>query len=248
MNAAVLCLCAAIAGADARETLPTPQALSELLTRDAEQSELVTWKIVDDGAAIESTIHREDGEKQTIISHLVIVPCPGRPNLILAGHVVPPSDDEALASYVGPTNFGALIDVDQNLVLGLRGQDSAALTLRAWEDLTPALKDLAQPFADLVTAHPERFGQEKTTDEVKRTFINPPQIQTRCIINEVIGGRGAVARRNADIIFACSVLSGHGDRNLSRRYAFGFKELLTSELAIPAKQYFAAKPTQEKAE
>ncbi|MCC9607112.1 hypothetical protein LOC68_14475 [Blastopirellula sp. JC732] len=234
MHAAVLLMCVTIAGADVRESISTPQALSDLLTREAKQTSEVTWKFLEAGAVMESTLHFDQNQTQKITSHLVIVPCPGHPNLILAGHVVPPSGDQKINHYEGLTSFAALIDVDRNLISPIitNHRLNTMIPAQEAEDVARALERLGQQYCDRIAANPEKHDKSFMRADLKRTFINPPPITIECLLDNF---------NMNDMTFYSHLQVTGGDRRLKKAVNFKFSDLLMSELAVPAAEYFASK-------
>ncbi|EAQ76910.1 hypothetical protein DSM3645_11606 [Blastopirellula marina DSM 3645] len=233
MNAAALILCVVIAGADARETIPTAAKLSELLLRGAEKSTSADWEIIDNGATLVYRTKLAGEEPWKVVARLRVVPCPEHPNLILAGYVVPPSEDKRIEGYVGPTGFCGLIDVDRNLVAPIT-QTTLHCSIQGKPrlELSKQIEQLGQSYAELIAADPKKYGLNDFSEILKLQLIDPRPIKTTC---EIIGfhwNQGS---------FDYRMWTFAEDHRMGASYTFSLRDLLASELAIPAKQYFEEK-------
>lgn len=242
MHAAAFLMCAMIAGADVRDKIATPQALSDLMLRNWEPTAGETWQVLEKGAALQVTVESKGAAPWTATGKLKVLPCPGHPNLILASYLFPESDVSKAQAYPGLTGFTALIDVDRNLIAAAykRSQlDFSTMPAAQVSELIKQIEGFGKSYVELISADPQKYGVRTGEAALKSQFIDPPEITTTIDLTDF---------NYPNLSFSYRIKTVAGDRGVTYKETFRFDDLLKSELAIPAEQYFAKSPTQEKVE
>ncbi|PQO43745.1 hypothetical protein [Blastopirellula marina] len=246
MSAAVLCLCAVIAGADARETIPDAAKMYQVLGRAYRLEEVQETLSIDEGLTLQprriadvqqrsllfeigaSAFARDrigssfgrGSDRPEVIFALRIVPCPDEPQRLIAGYVMEGPSPEV--------KFAAFIDTERNLVYRLGGSSNNDKEVnekeKAW---IPSATRLVDDYAKQVAANPQDSMMADYYSLFRRHFVRPPEIEANC----------DAQLRSLDSMRLTLHLSAEG-RQMEKVQDFKLASLLASELSLSAAEYF----------
>ncbi|PQO39957.1 hypothetical protein [Blastopirellula marina] len=248
MNAAVLCLCAVIAGADARETITSPEALYALHDRLFEISGNRNITVIGDGAAV---VSQQGGSSFEPKYQLMVVPCPGSPGCFVSGYVRSDRLPDAQGRVdwnsgggfgrnrpsSGAVIFPIYVDLERNVLLDLeRHKLILALTPEETAAVTANVRKIVETYVDRLVDDPANERLAGQVRWLRDEFVVPPPVKIACEITHYENSPAAVKLQ---------VTLSAGERKTSFEAPLHVKELLISSLAVPAEQYFAAGKAEE---
>ncbi|PQO39959.1 hypothetical protein [Blastopirellula marina] len=203
MNAVALILCTMVAGADARETIPTSQKLFEVIDNTYAISKR-PLEISEDGIILQPVVnkvsHNADGaDRPPYLLHyqqnasnyvagkyeLKVIACPGAPNFLLAGYVI--QNDHILIGRQPdqPTPrllhqcFSVLLDTDRNIVVPL--DDPKLRLILQGEQIKSVQANCKQIWRDYLSAIDKQESGAPFYEEfrdLRRQFITLPPLES----------------------------------------------------------------------
>ncbi|UUO06346.1 hypothetical protein M4951_23730 [Blastopirellula sp. J2-11] len=280
MNAIALVLCTVIAGADARETIPTTQKLAELIRNTYAVEKLKQIEFAADGASLQTKgTPNSDGSPSEDRSHpvmvsrsnqmlnyiggefqLKLVPCPGHPNFLLAGYEAKSKEPYYIGHFNEPAKllshcFCVLIDTDRNIVVPL--DDSQQRLYLNDEQLKMVSKQCEAIWLNYL----QQIEKQSSNDpfyaeyyQLRRQFITLPPLGVvlNTYFSPTMPNQGLVpysANHNQPPVHVAGMrvqlqLSAEG-RNIGYNGAIEIQRLLSTTIALPAAEYFKAKPPKK---
>ncbi|MCC9607115.1 hypothetical protein LOC68_14460 [Blastopirellula sp. JC732] len=243
MHAIALTLCSVAFAADVRDSISTPRQYYEIIARlgspvppeYSRHSQVVSA----DGAKIEifAETHRYAplSKLKTIqpeaIAELVVVPCPDRPDCVLAGYQL-----RGLGQFVGVMTAEScvLIDVANDRVFSIFSTDN--VTQGRGLGVPQAERKISEPalsaFAELLVVNieefPSQYGFEKQYNGFLTRFDERVKVSVTCEVSRIdmLAGRATFY-----LIFT------GGDERERVTFSKPISDLLLSKYALPIDQY-----------
>ncbi|PQO43744.1 hypothetical protein [Blastopirellula marina] len=251
MSGIVLVACAVVCGADVRETIPSVAALYDVIDQSRQLSVYKDdYRVLKDGAVLEALQTRgstggildklpsrgSSGIEPLSKGELRVVPIPNHPNLLLAGYV---THHESPITYdYAWREANLLLDVDRNVVIWWEQRNAVPhfLSKEQTAALNADLLSAAKAWGERIARRRDLYPTEPRLQEFDRQFVDPPPVEVSCkaVSVDVVSGECEFQFR----------LSG-GGQTAEFPYKATLLDLLASELAMPAEQYFAAAKTEE---
>ncbi|TWT32783.1 hypothetical protein [Blastopirellula retiformator] len=243
MVAGALVLCSVAVTADVRETYATPRQYYELITRLASpiphafsrHSQVVST----DGAKIElfeenhgfAPLSRLKEIKPMAVAELVVVPCPDRPDCVLAGYQV-----RGLQQFAGVLTAEAcvLIDVANDRAYPVISSDDprlrhgVGLPSHERKAVEPTLAKFAELLVVNIAEFPQQYGYDKQYNSFLARFEERVKVKVTCEVSRIDMMSG---RATFYLIFA------GGDLRERVTFTKSISELLVSKYALPIDQY-----------
>ncbi|TWT32780.1 hypothetical protein [Blastopirellula retiformator] len=265
MNAIALVLCSVIAGADARETIPSVKSLSALINRCYEIDKIGDVELVDDGAWLQATGAfnsrelpfgtRVAGYRQALLIdkyQLCVIPCAEQPCTFLAGYVR--FDDEKNQSKQQlaeihrlsvRTAFCVLVDVDQNVVVKLDDRNAQLyLDDARHEALSSGMNAIWDAYLLQIESQTEGAPFVSEYGAFRNQFVTPPPIKGIAQARFTRRSRNGSDERFTGVFVSVTFAADGCEATHSE--TIDMCKLLRTSLAIPATQYFAAATNIEK--